>query len=599
MRMMSSRQAAAIGLLASIIMMGIGPVAAMQTSTSPRPAQTAEPFVEMLPGVYVHWQWWNESSEGVGAVPLDIRSDSSYQFMYYVEDIFDNGYKILENMEYNSTNVWSFSNLFVTIILDPDGTFISWLSTQPTQDSLWAVYWAPNSDALSGDEVFVYSSFYYSNYNYSYSYKADYTWMDQTDTPVNPSLVVPILKDEYQWASSMSVTQNVAETWHYCGFGYDVSEMTVMGNLTQWMQHYFAGFSIFNDTDHDGTMDIAYNNITPGAGSINIDSPPYYVMNQTKSELKYSFYAENATMGRVRTPFVNEDRQIEWGAEVMDIAGVLTSSFPQAIDLVNYSQKEIAPTPEPISTRVDSLKMTYRFEVTDKSAVLKIDQYTGDFENPATGGILSEAEGLSLALNYWSSFSSSTLVPLVGNDTAVTTLTTLIPTITTLTTLIPTVTTPTTLIPTLTTLTTLIPSPEAEPIPSAGLLFTEEGKPLVVIEFGGTYIWGFDNSTHEVGTSVMPMYLYASPLLAAPSLTNIASEAPSMLPSSFYYSSCYGKWDGHSILHDPVFVAYPGVPPGDISGRISGILYTTALLGGIAVVVFAAVCIRIKRVRGS
>jgi hypothetical protein len=210
--------------------------------------------------------------------------------------------------------------------------------------------------------------------------------------------------------------------------------------------------------------------------------------------------------------------------------------------------------------------MTYRFEVTDEAAVLKIDQYVGNFTIPAGGKILPEAKGLSLALNYWSSFSSFGLVPLAGDSIGAPTLT---------------------------------QSPEATPISGGDMLFIEEGKPLVMVRFGGTYIWGWDSSVNTVGTAVMPMYLYALPLSSNAPLTSVASGAVPMAFGSYYYSTCYGNWSGYSILHDPVFIAYPGVRPGDVSNRISGIFYATVLLGGAALVVLSGVWIRISRVRKS
>lgn len=566
MKNVSNRQATTILLLAALVMMSVAPVTAMQLASGPKPAQVAPPFEEMLPGVYVYWQWWNESSETAGPVSMDIQTVYNYEYDYYVEDIFGNGYRIHEESDYNSTSVWSFSDLFVTIIFDPDGTFISWLSTQPKQENLWGIFWTPNNNALSGDEVFVYSSFYYSKYNWSYSYKAEYTWTNQFDTPVNPDVVLPLLKEEYQWASSMNAPQSIDSKWHYCIFGYDISEMTLKGNRTEWMQHYFAGLSVFNDTNHNGIMDVAYETMMPSQGSISMPNASDPVMNQTKSELEYSFCAENATLGHIQTPVVNNKKQIEWGAEVTSIEGSLVSPFVEAIGMPVRPENKATPVSNTILTRVDSLKMTYRFELTDEAAVLKIDQYIGDFRNPLGGKVLPQVQGLSLALNYWSSFSSSGLVPLAGTST---------------------------------TATPLISSPIAEPVATGGLLFIDEGKPLMMIEFGGTYIWGWDNSTNKVGTAVMPMYMFAYPLTASPALTNVVSGAVPMLSGSYYYSSCYGNWSGYSVLHDPVFVAYPGVRPGDVSGTISGIFFYAGVLGVAAVIVLLAVIVRINRVRRS
>ncbi len=569
MRSMNDRRVATVLLVTTLMMISIGPVAAMQVGQSPKPAQSAPPFQEMLPGVYVYWRWWNESSRTVGPVPMDARNQYSYRYIYYVEDTFGHGYWIREDSEYNSTDVWSFSNLLVTIILDPDGTFISWLSTQPRQENPWTIFWAPNIKALSGDEVFIYSSFYYSKYNYSYSYKSDYTWTDKMGNTVNPNSIIPNLKEEYQWASVMNASQSHSSNRHYCGFGYDISEMTTKDNQTQWMQHYFNGLSVFNDTNHNGIIDVTYETNMPGVSGPSTNIMPnesYPVLNEKKSELEYIFIAQNATIGQVQTPFVNTNGEIQWSAEVTSIEGDLVSPFVEAIGLPSRPANTAAMTPKSIATKVDSLKMIYHFQVTSEAAVLKIDQHIGRFTNPVDGKVLPQVQGLSLALNYWSSFSSSSLVPLAGTSTTATPLTS---------------------------------SPNAEPISSGGLLFTDEGKPLVMIKFGGTYVWGWDNSTHNVGTAVMPMYLFAYPLTANAPLTNTVSGVVPMRAGSYYYSTCYGNWSGYSITHDPVFVAYPGVSPADVSGRISGIFIFTLLLGGIGVVVLSAVIMRIVRVRRS
>lgn len=561
------RRGATLILLATLVMVSVGPAAAIQVTPGSEPAQVVPPFEEMLPGVYVYWEWWNESSETVGPVPVDIREQYNYQYIYYVEDMSGKPYWIIENSEFNSTDIWSFSNLLVTIIFDPDGTFVSWLSTQPKVDNPWTVFWTPNVGALSGDEVFVYSSFYYSKYNYSYSYKAEYAWANELGALVNPLSV--ILKPEYQWASSLNASVSYSSRWNYCAFGYDVSEMTMKGNQTQWMQHYFAGLSVFNDTNHNDIMDLVYERLIPsipGNASILTPNESYPLMNESKSELLYSFIAENATVGQIRTPFVNSDNQIEWSAEVTNIDGELISPFTEAIGQPSRQANTAASVPKTVLTRVESLRMTYRFEVTDEAAVLKIDQYIGEFTNPADGKMLPEAQGLSLALSYWSSFSSLDLVPLAGTTTDAANLTA---------------------------------SPDTEPIAAGGLLFTQDDKPLVKVEFGGTYVWGWDNSTNTVGTAVLPMYLFAYPLTASTPLTNAASGASTMLSGSYNYSTCYGNWSGYSVLHDPVFIAYPAVSPGDVSGRISGTLFLTVLVGGTAIVILSAVIIRISRVRRS
>ena len=136
------------------------------------------------------------------------------------------------------------------------------MSRQPgISDDLWGIYWWPHEDALSGDEVFIYSSFYYSEYNSSNYFYADYTWQDSDGFPVDPNTVIPNLKPEYEWASWMNDTYEYDYDWDYCGFGYDVNEMFRADNTEHWMNHYFSGFSTFNDTNGNGKMDIVYSEL--------------------------------------------------------------------------------------------------------------------------------------------------------------------------------------------------------------------------------------------------------------------------------------------------------------------------------------------------
>ncbi|MHA1958350.1 MAG: hypothetical protein ACW968_15665 [Candidatus Thorarchaeota archaeon] len=54
--------------------------------------------------------------------------------------------------------------------------------------------------------------------------------------------------------------------------------------------------------------------------------------------------------------------------------------------------------PVEIPTDIEHFKLVFRFEVSDESAILKIDQHVGDFTDPVSGNILPEADGLSLLL---------------------------------------------------------------------------------------------------------------------------------------------------------------------------------------------------------
>ncbi|MFW9958411.1 MAG: hypothetical protein ACFFCT_10090 [Candidatus Odinarchaeota archaeon] len=53
--------------------------------------------------------------------------------------------------------------------------------------------------------------------------------------------------------------------------------------------------------------------------------------------------------------------------------------------------------------------MLFRFETTDTAAMIKTDQYVGNFKDAAFNLVPTELSGLNLTLNYWSSFSSYTI----------------------------------------------------------------------------------------------------------------------------------------------------------------------------------------------
>jgi hypothetical protein len=360
----------------------------------------------------------------------------------------------------------------------------------------------------------------------------------------------------------------------YRSFGYDVSEMLLRQNRTEWMNHYFSGLSVFNDTNNNGIMDMVYSEYPVDYTGDGIPEYTYTVVNTTLSEHLYDFYSNNASLGEVVTPYVNDDGQLEWSAEVVDITGVLTSSYPVVYiaDATRSSEMGMAPEvleyPEyvEIPASLESMKLTYRFEVSEDAVTLKIDQYIGDFTSPGTDEILAEAQGLSLAINYWSSFSSYETLPVTGvepgwnNDTY-----------------------------------TVSPDPaRPEPVsaievPGGSMSLDWMSKDFLDIEFGGTYVWGGDGETYDVGTAVYPQYIYPVYDVAAPSSSNLMG-GESWAFASYYYSSCYSKWDGHSITHDPIYRVYPNVGPGSISGWISIVLTSSVILGSVGVVMIGVIC---------
>ena len=591
-----TRKLATLAMLTSMLFLGLGASAVATTVTEPYNVdQIANPFTEMLPGVYVASQWWNESGNdyAIDTEPgyySDFNDTQSSQYIaeYYVEDIYGNPYTVSENSISNWTSDWSFSNLLVVVVLDPDASYISWMGEREYIDDLWSVFWGPEQGALTGDEVFIYSSFYYSDYNSSSYYFAEYTWYDEYGVEVNANDVIPDLSPGYEWASHMNETYEYDYDWNYCGFGYDVNEMFRTNNTEQWMQHYFSGLSVFNDTNDNGRMDIVYSEV-----EYDFDEDGYvdwvnYEMNLTASELIYDFYAENAELGDIVMPYVNTDGQIEWSAEVVDIEGNLVEYQPYEIWYCDVLPEVLLPTEqETFPVVIDSLELTFRFETTDDAAVIKIDQFVGDFTDPVSGLIPSELEGLGLTLNYWSSFSSITLTSAYPSDPG------------------------DSLTPWYGDNTTGESPPETEWIEAPTevleseivqdgfLRFTEDTSLSSTIEFGGTYVLGSDGLTYDVGTAVMPMYFYGYGYGIDTTSTELAGSVDALWGwgQTYYYSSCYASWDGSSITHDPIFSVFPMNSPASASAFITALINSSIIIGALGAVTILAVCVRIKTER--
>jgi hypothetical protein len=548
----------------------------------------------MLPGVYVAWDWWNETGsydseniEPVIGTPVPTTGNTTdpapannteqydqwYGWFYEVKDVYNNTYYIEETYDYRWQSEWNFSNLLVTIMLDPDASYMAWLAANTPTTSLpggtteayvWGLYFWPEPAAMSGDEVFIYSQFYFTEHNESGYHHSNYTWYDENMTQVDANDIIPYLIEEHNWVSFMNQSYEYDYDWEYSGYGYDINEMFLEGNDSQWMNHVYSGMSIFDDRDDDGIMDIVYDEFQYDWNNDSVVDWIAYEMNRTASEYLYAFYPNSGSVGDVVTPYINPQGQIEWSAEVVDIEGELMEYTP----MVWYGgcgtcEPNLMPEEqETIPVNVDRLEMVYRFEVTNEAAVLKIDQHIGDFRDPESGGILEEADGLSLSFNYMSWFSSYTLV---GETDEGTTLD--------------------------------AAAPMAEASPGGALHFSEENTTRTTIEFGGTYVWGKDGGTYDVGSAVMPGLFYSGFYEDTVPSTELAYDVGIWAYQSFYYSSFYSEWDGYSITHDPIFSVFPMRGPGSVGQFIFDITVASFVLGGIGIVALAAVCIRVGRVR--
>lgn len=581
-----------LGLILSVVLLNAGRGLAIvnaqstdNTSIEYIPAQIIEPFEEMLPGVYVAWDWWNDSgyynSDDIdypepagGQTDITLNwTDPWYGWYYVVQDIYNNTYYIEEEYEFHYVSEWAFTNLLVMILLDPDASYMAWLAQTMNQsdyassryDYAWNIFWWPEPEAFTGDEVLVYSQFYFSEYNETGNSSAEYTWFDDNMTEVDANEVIPYLSEDYYWASWMNESWEYDYDWAYSGYGYDINEMFLEGNTTQWMDHYHSGMSVFNDTNDNGIMDMVYEEVEYDWNEDNITDWVNYELNIDESELLYEFYSVDGSVGEVTTPYLNDNGEIEWGAEVVDIEGDLWDYAPVIYPCYDtcepyYIVEE--PEPEAIPVNVENLEMVYRFGVTDTAAVLKIDQHIGDFTDPETGEVSEELEGLSLAFNYMSWFSSYTMAAEIDEGVEL-----------------------------------VSTQPEAISDSDGMLTFFEMDDTRTTIEFGGTYVWGKDGGTYDVGTAVMPSYFYTTAIYGAAPSAELSYDVGIWGYQAYYYSSCYGNWDGYAITHDPIFSVFPMKAPGQVSGFIDTVLLSSIVLSGVGLVTLSIFCVRTNRVR--
>ncbi|MGY5853125.1 MAG: hypothetical protein RTU92_06125 [Candidatus Thorarchaeota archaeon] len=621
------------GIMAGLLAVGLIPTAILAQGQNYSPAQIVDPFTEMLPGVYVASELYNDSGydswdsndwyieyptttwtrtptttmevPGSTILPPDVTWTTEvptngtwttwvtepypmppspydpYGYYYYVEDVNGTEYYIYEDYQYSYEYQWDYTNMLVVILLDPDASYIAQLAQQGPAMDIWGIFWGADQSAFSGDEVLIYSSFYYHWSNSSSFYSSNYTWYNNDLVQVDPNEID--LAEEYEWASYMNDSYEYDYQGEYGYYGYDVTEMYTSGNQTNWMEHYFSGMSVFNDTNNNGIMDMVYDDVEYDWNNDGTIDWVSHELNVTASEMVYDFWANDADIGTIVEPFLNTDGQIEWSAEVVDIKGTLSElHYYPIMPCYEYCDVSIMPPIEPqyLDVEVERLEMVNRFEVTDEAAVLKIDQHIGDFSDPLTGGPVSEIQGLGLTLDYWSSFSAYSLVAetyddgsdeFVEFDTA---------------------------------------APMAAEALNGELQFTEADLLRTTIEFGGSYMWGFDGGTYDVGTAIMPMYFYLMDALPAgaesvqPSAGNAAADSAEYSVAidywsmeSFYYSSCYANWDGHSITHDPIFMVFPGTAPGVVSDFIDTVLIASMALGAVGLVATTLVIVRIRAAR--
>ncbi|MFX0089673.1 MAG: hypothetical protein ACFE7S_07205 [Candidatus Hodarchaeota archaeon] len=524
-----------------------------------------EGMTEMLPGVFVTYEWINTSGS---------YSEFHKEFCegYFVEDDFGNHYMIKENATWSWNMTWDFKSFYVGLFADSDESLMNWLTAEypelesgceesgtngvglaceeeeqeeaMTDDNLLA--------HMSGDEALTFSYFYYVYVTYDFYYNIEYVWYNKSVDPhvvVDPATVIPDLDlDEFWWVEEMNGTYSDSGSGTACEVGFDIEQWALLSlriaegdtdvRLT-WMKHYFAGMTVYNDTNGNGLMDL---DIKESEERLN-----------ATSEVMYGFVLDNAEIGDVVIPHA-VNNSIEWSVEVINLNGSLVSYWGNPLvheyDIYNYSELTNIPV------TVDSLKFSYHYTVEEDKATMKIDQFVGEFKNQTTGEILAEVDGLGLALSYWSAFLKIDYSATFTNfEEEVKT----------------------------------SESEVSDEVEGGALFFNVDGENFAEVYFGGTYVWGKDSNTYDVGTMVIPKHLYYlkfevmdfTEQEGVPGFVTRCEYAEAVV----FFSSCYSNWSGYSITHDPTFVAYFGGVAGIASIFIVGsVILALGVVGALLVV---------------
>jgi hypothetical protein len=553
-----------VALAATVVL----PASAAMTTEAATPTQLRD-FEQMLPTVWVSWKWMNESNVDW---PLPFNTSVQVTQPYLVSDARGVQYLILEQGNCSWQSSWTYKSLQVLLIHDPDGSFISWLQSHDAHNQ--TAVENPRRSALTGDEVFVYAHLYEFVHHISYTYDFHYSWFNVTggNTTVASNLVAPLLKPRFSWALPMNGTVTGQGTRDDCKLGFDLTEFflskeptvipLIMRNTLQpqWAQHEFAGLTVFNDTNHNGIIDLVSQKESFYAPTT-APNLEFQLLNSTQSELAYHFEANDATLGEVAVPHVNANDEIEWSMEFRNIAGELVPldvlfASPQLL-LIYIPRSEHTGIP----TTLESLQFVCRFGLKADRAVLKVDQHIGRFLVPHNETILPEAKGLSLALSYWSGFSEPSLVA-AGEAGGI----------------------------------DFDHLNASRILSGGGLHFDEQTEHLADVQFGGNYTWSKTGATYPVGTMITPIFgIHLAPkYVVVPRLLGYFNPLIWVV-RRYCYTSCYAHWDGYAITHDPIYTVFPAIPPVPLNGTWA--LVPAIVISIIAIVAISVVMVRIRGVR--
>ncbi|MFX1537789.1 MAG: hypothetical protein ACFFDI_26660 [Promethearchaeota archaeon] len=529
-------------------------------------------FQELLPGVFVKYLWSNESevyniteSRNVDDYPFNETDAASNPYFLVV---FDNKYTpyFIAIEEESSWRVsWNATRFTVVILVDPDPNLIRLINTTD------ANVLNTNIDSYRGNGTIYSTDFYILDWIYSYSINENYTWYDQSYQEVDPNDIIPNLAPEYEWASRYNESFEYSEEGQYSVFGFSVYQHTLL-NLTEdfpttfQVKHFFEGLSIFNDTNENGIMDVSYENY----GDYGYNEIAWLYNNSIyigaeKSELIFQVWITQVTLDKISIPQIMNNH-IDWGIKLTDVhaelwttRSVIWTAGPESdLNVPLYDNKDgLLPAKGDFrEIIISAIEFGFSFSIENNTNRMKTNRFIGDFTDKNTSTVLSTLNGLSLAVNYWSTYSFDetnyelALIDRESNESL---------------------------------------SYDEVLYNSSGwddeIEFSMSNEAIstnitpVAVEFDELYSWTKDNYDYKVNTQLVPSFTFSNDFYHQAGLSAEYGFEDVFVTNTYYYSSCYPQWDGYGVIHGATFSSSPSGlnPPSKVIIKV----FPWLLFGGI------------------
>jgi hypothetical protein len=294
----------------------------------------------------------------------------------------------------------------------------------------------------------------------------------------------------------------------------------------RYIEHQMLGNLIYNDTNGNGYMDIGSKNVTIGARTFAVPT--------IGDEVLYRFDIR-AIENRSYTAPKTTDDILEFGSEFGGIHGYLNPIGLNRDDALFNDTESLAGRQD-----IDKISTMFHFSITENSSVqLKFDYYIGEWTES------DRLEGLSFnQILSTTVIDSEKTVWRRGNNTEI--------------------------------------SDDIENSTKVSRMrFGASGvQPFGEIRLDDIpYTWDSSTQTNAVG-QLLPLNLISMTFGGVSSESDqIIGVMRSVNRRTYLYSVSYPKWDGKSILHDPVYVAAGGAGA-DISAEapIPGFEFPTLIL---------------------